>query len=198
MCVQEEEGFERIGQYLAAEIPYNITISVVQNHPSIVGGFLHMQKHLKIHHIRCVSRVQQGLGAVLNVVFTRGVVVELNEDVVEKFGCDGFPKIVNWDLTPRGGNQVKVTAFGAKEKVEFFDKVIPVILCGSDVELYAVQLHPSDWTKSATEKAGVEVVGEALCILGGVEGVLVKRDGSSDEEEHFDAFGLGINGETQL
>jgi len=94
------------------------------------------------------------------------VVVELNEDVVEEFGGDGFAEIVDWVCRAlRGCGQVKVTPRRLSEVVEFPGEVVPVILRPFDVEVDAVERHASQWTVLAAEEVGVEVVGHLLCIL---------------------------------
>ena len=110
-----------------------------------------------------VPGVQEGVGAT-DVGATR-VVVELNEDVVEEFGGDGFAEIVDWDWALRGGGQVKVTPRRSSEEVEFPGKVVPVILRHFDVEVDSVQRDASQWTILATEEVFVEVVGHLLCVL---------------------------------
>jgi len=112
-----------------------------------------------------VPGVQEGVGAT-GVGATRVVVVELNEDVVEEFGGDGFAEIGDWVCGAlRRCRQVKVTPRRLSEEVEFPGKVVPVILRRFDVEVDAVERDASQWTILATEEAVVEIVSHLLCVL---------------------------------
>jgi len=108
-----------------------------------------------------VPGAQEGVGA--TDVGALSVVVELNEDVVEEFGGDSFPEIVDWVCGAlRGCRQVKVTPRRLSEEVEFPGKVVPVILRRFDVEVDAVELDASQWTILAAEEVVVEVGGHLL------------------------------------
>ena len=187
-----------IQQYLITVTSLKIAESIPQHDSAVVVGFLGLRKHPAFEEIRrnvtltggwpCRQTQKEGVigsdqadpfvpgaqeGFSASGVGATRVVVELNEDVVEELGGDGFAEIGDRVCEAlRGCRQVKPTARRLSEEVEFPCKVVPVILRLFNVEVDAVQLHASQWTVLPAQEVVVQVFRHLLCVVPRAQGVV--------------------------